>query len=506
MIDLVLINPGDRRQVFQELGSDLAAIEPPFWVAVLAAYLRNCGFEVRVIDSNAENISPEETAKRVAQLDPRLAAVIVYGSHPSASTQNMTTAGRICTALKVNTSAKVAIGGLHPSALPKRTLQDEDADFVIEGEGPLTLKGLLEALRSGEGYSSIPGLWYFEDNEVRQTHKAALIKDLDTVLPVAAWDLLPMEKYRAHNWHCFDGIDDRMPYGAIYTSLGCPFSCVFCCINAPFGKPGIRYRSPSVVMDEIKALVEKYGVSNIKIVDELFILNEKHYMAIAERIIKSGYKLNIWAYARVDTIDFGKLDTLKKAGINWLGLGIESANASVRDGANKQMRKNDIKEVVRRIQDSGIRVGANYIFGLPDDTLETMQETLDMAMELNTEWANFYCAMAYPGSKLYETAVREGYELPEVWHGYSQLSYETHPLPTGKLSAKEVLKFRDEAFHRYFESRQYLKMVEEKFGANVAGHVRKMTSTRLKRKILDGPEGRLSGAAKRSHSFRSKIL
>ncbi|MBI5469348.1 MAG: cobalamin B12-binding domain-containing protein [Deltaproteobacteria bacterium] len=505
-IDIVLINPGDRKQVFQELGSELAAIEPPFWVAVMAAYLRNCGFDVRVIDSNAENISPEETAERVNALAPLLAAVIVYGSHPSASTQNMTVAGRICTALKLHTGAKVAIGGLHPSALPKRTLQDEDADFVIEGEGPHTLKGLLEALRSGGDYQAVPGLWYFEENEVKHNQKAPLIKDLDTILPVAAWDLLPMEKYRAHNWHCFDGIEERMPYGAIYTSLGCPYSCVFCCINAPFGKPGIRFRSPEVVVEEIRVLVERYGVSNIKIVDELFILNEKHYMAIADLIIKSGYKLNIWAYARVDTIDFDNLDTIKRAGINWLGLGIESANASVRDGANKQMRKNDIKEVVRRIQGSGIRVGANYIFGLPDDTLETMQETLDMAVELNTEWANFYCAMAYPGSKLYETAVREGWELPEEWHGFSQLSYETHPLPTGKIGAKEVLKFRDDAFHKYFESGRYLKMAEERFGPSVVEHVRKMTSTRLKRKMLDSKESRLNESMQRFSSYRSKIL
>lgn len=508
-IDLVLINPGDRKQVFQELGAELAAIEPPFWVAVMASYLRNSGFNVRVIDSNAENISPEETAARVKDLDPKLAAVIVYGSHPSASTQNMTAAGRICTALKGNTSAKVAIGGLHPSALPKRTLQEEDADFVIEGEGPFTLKRLLEALGSGsEDYSSVDGLWYFEENGIKHNERAPLIKDLDNILPIAAWDLLPMERYRAHNWHCFDDIENRMPYGAVYTSLGCPYSCVFCCINAPFGKPGIRYRSPALVVDEIGVLVEKYGVTNVKIVDELFILNERHYMAIAELIIKRGYKLNIWAYARVDTINFDNLHTMKRAGINWLGLGIESANASVRDGANKQMRKKDIKEVVKKIHDSGIRVGANYIFGLPDDTLDTMQETLDMATELNTEWANFYCAMAYPGSKLYDIAVKEGWGLPQEWHGFSQLSYETLPLPTGSLGAKEVLKFRDDAFHKYFESPRYLRMIEERFGPRVKEHLQKMTSTRLKRRALEDrcANKKLNESIERFFTHRTKII
>lgn len=485
-LDIILINPGDRKQVYQDLGKDLAAIEPPFWIAVIAAYLRNNGFSVAVIDSNAENIIPDETARMVNDLNPLLVAVIVYGSNPSASTQNMTIAGKICSALKEKTSSKVAIGGLHPSALPERTFKEESVDFVVEGEGPYTFNALLKVLRDGKNdYSSVPGLWYRDNGNIKSNPRALLIANLDEGLPIGAWDLLPMGKYKAHNWHCFDNIEDRIPYGAIYTSLGCPFSCTFCCINTPFGKPGIRYRSPELVVDEIGVLVNKYGVRNIKIVDELFILSEKHYMAIVDLIIRRGYDLNMWAYARVDTIKFEHLEKMKRAGINWLGLGIESASELVRDGANKQMRRQDVVDVARRIQDAGIRVGANYIFGLPDDNYETMQETLDMALEINSEWANFYCAMAYPGSKLYEIAIKEGWELPKEWHGYSQHSYETHPLPTKYLTAKEVLKFRDDAFHKYFENPDYLKMVEEKFGKEVNEHIKEMTRTRLKRRMLE---------------------
>jgi len=138
-LDIVLINPGDRRQVYQDLGQDYSGIEPPFWVAVMAAFLRNQGLGVAIIDANAENIAPAETASRVRELDPHLAAVIVYGSNPSASTQNMTIAGRICRAIKEESDIPVAMGGLHPSALPARTFTEERVDFVIEGEGPLTL-------------------------------------------------------------------------------------------------------------------------------------------------------------------------------------------------------------------------------------------------------------------------------------------------------------------------------------------------------------------------------
>ena len=484
--DIVLINPGDRKQVFQDLGKDYSAIEPPFWIAVIAAFLRNKGFNVSVIDANAENISPDETAGRAAHINPLLSAVIVYGSQPSASTQNMTIAGRICRALRKNTTSRIALAGLHPSALPMRTLQEESVDFVIEGEGPYTLTALIKALRSGKpDYSAVPGLWYYENNIIKNNPRAQLIKNLDEVLPVAAWDMLPMQKYKAHNWHCFDDIEHRMPYGAIYTSLGCPYSCVFCCINAPFGKPGIRYRSPELVVEEIGLLAGKYGIKNIKIIDELFVLNEKHYMTIVDLLLKRGCDLNIWAYARVDTVKPDNLKKMKNAGINWLALGIESANPDVRDGAEKRMRVKDIKNVVHAIQSAGIRVIGNYIFGLPDDNLKTMQETLDMAMELNCEFANFYCAMAYPGSRLYDIAVKEGWELPKEWHGFSQHSYEMLPLPTKHLSAREVLKFRDDAFHKYFENTDYLSMIEKKFGSNVKKHIQEMTKTRLRRKYIE---------------------
>jgi len=378
------------------------------------------------------------------------------------------------------------MSGLHPTALPKQTLKEETVDFVIEGEGPYTMLALIMALKTQDkDYSNVPGLWYYDGTNIKNNPRAPLIKDLDQALPLAAWDLLPMHKYKAHNWHCFDHIENRMPYAAIYTSLGCPYNCIFCCINALFGKSGIRYRSPRLVVEEISLLVEKYKVKNIKIVDELFVLDEKHYMTIVDLLIPKKYDLNIWAYARVDTVKKENLEKMKKAGINWLALGIESASLEVRNSVSKQMRIQDVKNVVTTIQNAGIRVIGNFIFGLPEDTLETMQETLDMATELNCEFANFYCAMAYPGSKLYDIAIKENWQLPGSWHAFSQHAYEMLPLPTKYLSAKEVLTFRDEAFHKYFSNFKYLYVLEKKFGQKVREHVQDMTKNKLKRKILE---------------------
>lgn len=332
----------------------------------------------------------------------------------------------------------------------------------------------------------VEGLWYFEPDthEIKHNPRARLIQNLDEYMPLANWDLLPMDKYRAHNWHCFSSGGERMPYASIYTSLGCPYSCEFCCINTPFGKSTIRYRSPDLIVNELEILNRKYGVKNIKIIDEMFVLHDAHYMSIVDLIIKKELDLNIWCYARVDTIKLNNLKKMKQAGINWLALGIESANPSVRDGAAKRLRVNDIKERVRMVQNSGINVIGNFIFGLPDDTLDSMQETLDMAKELNCEFVNFYCAMAYPGSRLYNIALQQGWKLPEVWHGYSQHSYEMQPLPSKHCSAKEIVKFRDNAFNEYFTHLPYLDMIERKFGLEIRQGIEETTKIKLKRKIL----------------------
>jgi radical SAM superfamily enzyme YgiQ (UPF0313 family) len=281
----------------------------------------------------------------------------------------------------------------------------------------------------------------------------------------------------------------RQPYASIYTSLGCPYKCSFCCINAPFGANRYRMRSPKAVAEEIDLLHSKYGVKTIKIIDEMFVLNERHVLALCDELIARNYGLNIWAYARVDTVKPHLLEKLRKAGVRWLALGIESGSEHVRDGAEKSFSQSEIIEVVRQIQAAGISVIGNFIFGLPDDDERTMRETLDLALELNCEFANFYSAMAYPGSPLYGMAIENGWPLPEQWSGFSQHSYDCLPLPTEKVSSATVLRFRDQAFDSYFASKRYLDMVAQKFGWETRRHVERMARHKLRRRILEEPDG-----------------
>jgi len=487
-VDVLFINPGDRKQTYQDLGDEFCGIEPPVFAGLFATYIRNKGKSVALIDGPAMSMSAKQiAASAIDDYAPSLIVIVVYGLQPSASTQNMTAAGLIAKHIKEgNSSIPVMMTGTHPSALPERTMKEEDVDFVCDGEGPTTILKLLSTLQSKTAsFSDVPDLWWKDGNRIMpSSSRAGLITDLDNEMPGIAWDLMPMNRYRSHNWHAFDHLHDRS-YASIHTSLGCPYKCSFCCINAPFGKASYRMWSPESVIKEIDYLVENHGVKNIKFVDEMFVLNKRHVHGICDLLIERDYDVNIWAYARVDTVQDEFLDKLKGAGINWLCLGIESASDFVRDGADKNYANEDLKEVVQRIQNAGLYIIGNYIFGLPDDTMERMQQTLDLSLELNCEFANYYSAMAYPGSPLYTSAAETGLELPTRWQQFSQHSYDSLPLSNEHCTSAEILEFRDQAWNTYFTAESYLDLVREKFGQSVVDHIGRMVDIPLRRKIVE---------------------
>jgi anaerobic magnesium-protoporphyrin IX monomethyl ester cyclase len=494
-LDLVLVNPGGRARIYQSLGAELAAVEPPVWAGLIASFVRGKACSVAIVDANAEGLGPEEAAARAVEMRPRLVAVPVYGHQPSASTQVMPAAAAVTGALKdaAPELPVIWVGG-HVAALPERTLAEERCDFVADGEGLHTLVDLVAALAEPDPrLDRVRGLWLRDGPGARRTAPAPLVTDLDAEMPGIAWDLLPMERYRAHNWHCF-GEAGRSPYVSLYTTLGCPYRCSFCCIQAPFKsgeaalgyKPDVnsyRFWSPARVLDDLERLVERWGVRHVKVADELFVLNARHVRALCHGIVERRLPLNIWAYARVDTVKDAMIEQLAAAGVRWLAFGIEAANARVRDDVEKGFGDELVARTLEKVRAAGIHVIGNYIFGLPEDDAASMQETLDLAVALRCEFANFYCAMAYPGSALYERAGAEGWPLPESWSGYSQHSVDTLPLPTRHLSAGEVLRFRDDAFQAYFRDPGYLGHVERTFGTAVRREIESMTAHRLERRF-----------------------
>ena len=299
-------------------------------------------------------------------------------------------------------------------------------------------------------------------------------------------------------WHAEYDFEKRSPYASLQTSLGCVFKCDFCMINLinrndteEIGVAGnyssMRFWSPDFIIKEFDKLIAM-GVRTIRIVDEMFLLNPKYYVPLCEKLAKRNKddELRMWSYSRIDTVKRPEiLKLVRKAGIKWLCLGIESGDKAVRlEVAKGKFEDVDVKDVVKKVHEADINTMANYIFGLPGDTIETMKKTFDLSLELCTAGWNTYAAMALPGSQLYKNAVGKNYKLPNSYDGYSFHSYNTQPLPTETLKPEEILEYRDKSFNNYHTHKPFLDKIKNKFGQKAVDNIKNMTKIKLKRKIL----------------------
>ncbi len=494
-LDILFIHPNASKKIYQDLSTDFSAIEPPIWAGLLTGHVLQKGFSAEILDCEAWHWTDQLAADEIRKLNPRVLCFVVYGQQPSASSQNMEGAVSLAELVKQSgADSKILFVGGHISALPREVMEKHPfIDMVCQNEGVYTISHLLKT-NLKDKLSEVEGLGFRENGQTVFNKPSPIVakEDLAQEMPGIPWDKLPMDRYRTALWHALPNHCERQPFAALYTSLGCPFRCSFCMINIinrqeneySDGSNVFRYWDPDYIIKEFEQLARR-GIINIKIADEMFVLNQNHFMKLCQRIIERGFKFNIWCYARIDTVKEMYLETLKKAGVNYLALGIESGDQKVRKDVIKgKFEEIDIRGIVKKIRDQGINVAANYIFGLPEDTFPTMQRTLDLALELNTEMANFYSAMAYPGSPLYGLARKEGWKLPESYAGYSQHSYDAQPLPTRYLTAEDVLNFRDEAWLKYHTNPRFLDFLKAKFGPLAAEETIRSTKIKLKRKIL----------------------
>ncbi len=498
-VDILFVHPNAAKKIYQDLNKYFSAIEPPIWAMMLAKYVKNKGHSVALLDCEAERLDYAQSFERIKEINPKVVCLVVYGQQPSASTQNMVGAMALMQLIHENSDIIRIYTGPHPSALPTRTIQDDPSVFVCKGEGVRTLDAFLKVTDYNDynQLSKVPGLCYKnkQTGQIVESHQPAIITDLDNELEMLPLEFIDIRRYRTANWHSWTNNNETQPFASIYTSLGCPMKCTFCMINSPFNQGDtknntFRNWSPSNIIKKFDELAS-LGVKNIKIADEMFVLKKDHFLELCRLIVERRYSFNIWAYARIDTVREEYLDALKAAGVNWLGLGVESGSRMVRQEVTKgKFQELNIKDIVNKISNHGISCGANFIFGLPTDTVETMNETLNLALELKSEYANLYCAMAYPGSQLHRDFSKNNPSvLPENagvgWIGYSQHAYETYNLPTATLKNSEILAFREKAFQTYFRNPEYRSKMQSKFGDKFSNEIDRMLEVKLKRRLLE---------------------
>ena len=507
-LDVLFVTPGNHEEIYQGLAVKYSAIETPTWALLLAQSCRSVGYSVAILDVSAERLTLEQAAQRVKEVNPRLICFVVYGQNPNAGTVNMSGTVKLAdTIKKIGIKIPIGVIGSYAQALPVKTLEDEKSiDIIFTNEGVYALRNLLkEDLKDISKLTYVNGIGFRKDGKPYLTLSEKIVPQerMDIDLPGYAWDLLPyrhkpLDLYRAPMWHAAYKEENQTPYAALYTSLGCTFRCSFCMINIlnrndndPIGVASnysrMRFWSPDFIIKTFDQLVEM-GVRTLKISDEMFLLNQKYYVPLCNLLKERGYgkELNMWAYSRVDTVRRPEnLNLIRESGIRWLALGIENGDKKIRLQVTKGTFEDiDIREVVKRVHDADIEIIANYLFGLPGDNYETMENTYNLSLELCTMAWNGYAAMALPGSQLYKEVFEKGYDMPQDYAEFSFHSYNTKPLSTECLTAGEILKFRDEAWLKYHSYLPFLEKVEKKYGKVARTNIANMTKVGLKRKIF----------------------
>jgi radical SAM superfamily enzyme YgiQ (UPF0313 family) len=502
-LDVLFVTPDASAAAYQDLSHTYSAIEPPTWSLLLAQSCRAKGFHVAILDCIAERLDDASSMQRIRDANPRLVCFVLYGQNPNSGTTSMIGANRLGASLKETyPEYPICMVGSHVSALPREVLGLPFVDIVLLNEGVYALHELL-ASDLDEDLPSIKGIGYTRAGQgiLNAPQRVVPQERMDIDLPGYAWDLLPyrakpLDLYRAHLWHANYDLSKRTPFAALYTSLGCRFKCDFCMINIVNREDNdehvtaaesahMRFWSPEFMIREFDKLAAM-GVETIRICDEMFFLDRRYFEPLLKALVERDYHIRSWSYARVDSVQPKYLELFKQAGIDWLAIGIEAGNQQVRRQVSKgSFQDVNIREIVRTIQESGINVGANYIFGFPDDTLDTMQQTLDLALELNTEFVNMYNCQALPGSPMHELSRRNGWALPDSYEGYAFLSYECQPMPTKHLSAKQVLQFRDKAWRTYYTHEPYLDLIQRKFGLEQRRTIEDLSRIQLKRRLLE---------------------
>jgi len=476
---IILLNLNAKKTLYGNT-INFSAIQPNVVIGLLSSYLKSKGIDVEVIDET-RNFSIPDYCEYIRKENPVLVGVVSLGANPSSSTMSMVGVIKFFKEYNKNKAkgTKTCVIGGHPSVLPERSLKETEADFIIIGEGYQTLNTLYTAIKRNKDTNFV-GVY---SKEYPNTLFPELV-NLNT-LPMVDWSEMNPNKYRAHTWHTFGDINNRSPYGIIYTSFGCPYGCYYCCINNLFGKRTYRTRDMKSVVDEIGILVNKYKVKHIKIMDELFITKGKRIDEFCDLLEEKNYDINMWSYGRVDTVTPRILKRLKKVGMNWISYGFESQSQSILDSVSKGCVQN-YDEVIKWTRDAGMNICADFIAGLWEDDYNTLQATYDFACKHNFEWLNVYPCFAYPGTPMYEQYLKEGkIKEPKDWSEYALYGYDCIPLHSKYLTSKEVLEWRDKHFTFYMSRPEYLEMIFYKFGKDTVDHILDMVKNPLKRKILE---------------------
>lgn len=392
----------------------------PLGLGYIAAVLREGGHEVILLDPEAERMGHDRLRDRLRDEKPQLVGI-------SCATPNFLMACKVARIAKEVTDAKVAIGGVHVSALPGETLENyPEFDIVITGEGEYTMLEIAD----GTPLFRVRGIYHRDKGKIVSTGHREWIKDVDR-LPFPARDLVNLDNYKQSTY-----VATGKKSVTMITSRGCPYRCTYCASRLTLGNT-FRPHSPEYVIREIEHLVKEYGIEYLVIEDDTFTADKERAKMICRMIIERKIKVSWHCLARVNTVSRDLLCLMKKAGCYSIGYGVESANEDVLRNIKKGITPTQAREAFRLTRLFNIRIMAFFMFGNPGDNKHTIRQTIDFAKELNPDLAFFNILVPYPGTEIYSDLERFGY----VVHGDLKNFVAVGPVPvisTKSLSVKDL--------------------------------------------------------------------
>lgn len=397
-----------RPPYYAALGSEEKIGNIPLGLCYVGAYLEKHGHEVDIIDCEKLNLTERKNSGKAQSFLKWNMAYPVYTeimsnpNHPvwddvaesiietepdligfTSYTPTMSFVNYVSRKIKSKCNTPILLGGPHPTSLPELSLKESQADFVIQGEGELTILKLINNLDSSE-----------------KICRGERIESLDE-LPYPARHLLNTEDYY------------KEAFGYIITSRGCPFQCIFCASHKIWGHK-TRYRSVDNIVDEIIEVQDRYNLNSFRFADDLFPISHKRMKLFADTLESRDCRIRFRCGSRADITSLGILTELKRAGCDEISFGVESGSQRILDLIDKGITLEKIRNTIKMTKDLGIKTTVFFMIGHPTETIEDIEQSISLIEELDADRTHLNLVMPLPGTKLAEYAG----ELPREWWKY----------------------------------------------------------------------------------------
>jgi len=443
---IVIINPPAEIKVIREGRCEQRAdsyqyLMVPISLPSIAAVLRERGFEVKILDCIADNISME-MLRNILKKEKILFAIINVAT--MSFNKDKKTA-ELCKKLGIQCAAI----GMHVTTIPEDALKNSEFDFAIRGEPELISLNLAKAIKNKKDLKKVRGISFRKNGRIINNPDEKLIENLDK-LPFPARDLLHNEKYIEPLTH--------LPYTLVITGRGCPFNCIFCTASRYYGKKQ-RIRSPKNIADEIEEVIRNFNITHIGMWNDTFTFNKEQVKGICKEIISRRLKIEWFCNSRVDTIDEEMIKLMAKSGCTAITFGVESLDEGILKNIKKGIKIEQVKTAIELCRKYRIRSQLHIIFGLPGETKDTIKKTIKKSIELDPDYAQFYCAVPFPGTEFREYALEKGYLQDVPWEKY-EINNALVSYP--HLSNKDIQKASRKAYQKFYLRPSYvLKKMKE---------------------------------------------